>query len=160
MQKNTLDRHSSEILSILQEDSTTPLGKIADQIGLSVSACHRRIKTLEREGIIDGFTIRLNPQQMGYNLTIFVEIVLMQQSEATLRAFEDAVCMVPEILECHLLNGHSDYFMRVSARDNNDFERIHREKLTRLPGVSRIVSNISLRTVVDWRGYHIAIAQK
>src|SRR5690606_3419680 len=116
-------------------------------VGLSASACHRRIKALEAAGMVEGYRAVLNPETLGFSMMFFIEVSLVSQSEPTLDAFEAAVRNVPEILECHLMAGQSDYILRVVCRDHEDFERLHRMLLARLPGVARIHSNMSIRTV-------------
>src|SRR5690606_16006424 len=116
-------------------------------VGLSASACHRRLKALEENGLIEGYRAVLNARELGYSMQFFIEVGLTSQSEAVLEAFEAAVQDIPEVLECHLMAGHSDYILRVACRDHEDFERLHRRLAARLPGVARIHSNMSIRTV-------------
>ena len=148
-----MDRIDRTILSSLQADSRQPVAQIADTAGLSPSACHRRIKLLEEAGVIDGYTARLNREALGLAVEFFVEISLQSQTEEALEKFEQAVRDVPEILECHLMGGQFDYLLRIAAADAQDYERIHRTRITRLPGVARIQSSLSLRNVKRWRGY-------
>ena len=85
----------------------------------------------------------------------FVELSLLNQTEDALSRFEQAVLRVPEILECHLMSGQADYLLRIAARDAQDYERIHRTRIARLPGMSRIISSLALRTVKGWSGYPV-----
>ena len=121
---------------------------MSERIALSPSACHRRVQRLEEEGFIAGYVALLDARRMGRPTTVFVEITLQAQSDEVLDAFEQAVARVPDILECHLMAGTADYLLKIMAEDTEDFARIHRQYLTRLPGVAQMHSSFSLRTVV------------
>lgn len=144
MQIDAIDR---KILGALQQDSRKSVHELGEAVGLSASACHRRLKALEERGLIEGYRAVLNAERLGFQMMFFIEVSLSSQSEPTLDAFEAAVRDVPEILECHLMAGQSDYILRVVCRDHEDFERLHRRLLARLPGVARVHSNMSIRTV-------------
>lgn len=144
MQIDTVDR---KLLRALQADSRKSVQELGDMVGLSASACHRRLKALEERALIDGYRAVLNAENLGFSMMFFIEISLTNQSEPTLDAFEAAVRDVPEVLECHLMAGQSDYILRVVCRDHEDFERLHRRLIARLPGVARVHSNMSIRTV-------------
>lgn len=142
-----IDAIDRKLLRALQADSRKSVQALGDLVGLSASACHRRLKALEDQGLIEGYRAVLNARQLGYSMQFFIEVGLSSQSEAVLEAFETAVQDIPEVLECHLMAGHSDYILRVACRDHEDFERVHRRLSARLPGVARIHSNMSIRTV-------------
>ncbi|MFN8721456.1 MAG: Lrp/AsnC family transcriptional regulator [Rhodospirillales bacterium] len=148
-----IDRIDARILRLVQSGERRTVSELASAVGLSPSACHRRLRALEADGTIAGWAARLDPAALGYRIEAFVEIGLAAQSNEALSAFEAAVAATPEILECHLMSGHADYLIRVAAADPADYERIHRERLSRLPGVSRMVSSFCLRTIRPWRGY-------
>jgi len=156
MAYDNIDRTDQRILAILQTNCRQSIAEIAEEVGLSASACHRRIKLLEESGIIHSYVARLSPKPLGLSLIVFVEITLSSQSEDVLAAFERAILAAPDILECHLMAGRADYLIRVAARDTEDYERLHRELISRLPGVARVQSNFSLRTVRSWRGYKVS----
>ena len=149
------DKQDKIILSLLQLSGNLPLADLAEKAGLSASSCHRRIKLLEEQGVITGYSATLNRKAIGLANEFFVEVSLNAQSEDVLERFEKAVARVPEILECHLMSGQFDYLLRVVAKDAEDYERIHRTRLGRLPGVQRIQSSLALRTVKDWAGYPV-----
>jgi Lrp/AsnC family leucine-responsive transcriptional regulator len=155
MKSENLDKTDKIILSALQRRGNMPLAELAELVRLSASSCHRRVKLLEERGIITGYTAALDRKQLGLANEFFVEVSLIAQSEDTLEKFEKAVQRVPEILECHLMSGQFDYLLRVIAKDAEDYERIHRTRLARLPGVQRIQSMLALRTVKDWGGYPV-----
>jgi Lrp/AsnC family leucine-responsive transcriptional regulator len=145
--KFDIDAIDRNILRLIQADSTLSIQALGDLVGLSASACHRRVKALEERGAIAGYRAVLNAERLGYSMMFFIEVSLVSQGEATLEAFEQAVELAPEVLECHLMAGQSDYLLRVLCRDHEDFERLHRRLLARLPGVARVHSNMSIRTV-------------
>jgi len=144
LQIDAIDR---KLLRVLQENSQKSVQELGEAAGLSPSACHRRLKALEERGIIAGYRAVLNTAALGFTMQFFIEVGLSSQSEASLDAFEAAVGDIPEVLECHLMAGQSDYLLRVLCRDPEDFERLHRRLAARLPGVARLHSNMSIRTV-------------
>ena len=121
----------------------------------SPSCESRRIKLLEERQVIASYGVTLDRVALGYSIELFVELSLLNQTEEALTRFEQAVLRVPEILECHLMSGEADYLLRIVARDAQDYERIHRTRIARLPGVARIVSSLALRTVKSWSGYPV-----
>jgi Lrp/AsnC family transcriptional regulator, leucine-responsive regulatory protein len=155
MKYHELDRTDKIILTQLQRHGNMALSELAEKSSLSASSCHRRVKLLEKAGIITGYSAALDRKALGLTNEFFVEVSLAAQTEEAFEKFEKAVQRVPEILECHLMSGQFDYLLRVIARDAEDYERIHRTKLARLPGLQRIQSSLALRTVKDWSGYPI-----
>lgn len=150
-----MDRHDQLILKALQRDSTASIAELAERLGLSTSACHRRIKQLEAAGLIAGYRAQLDPQRLGLKLAAFVEITLTSQSQEAMDRFEAAVSEFDDILECHLMSGSADYLLRVAARDLDQFDAIHRNCLARLPGVSAMRSSFAIRTIKRWGGYPV-----
>lgn len=150
-----MDRFDIALLEALQADSRRSMADLGDRVGLSASACHRRIKSLEEAGIIAGYAARLDPQALGLALQAFVEISLTSQSREAMDRFEAAVADFPQILECHLMAGQADYLLRVAAADLNGFDAVHRDCLARLPGVSAIRTSFAIRRIRDWRGYRL-----
>lgn len=143
-----LDATDRRILTLLQREGRISNADLAERIALSPSACHRRVQRLEAEGYIAGYVALVDPRRIGKPSTIFVEITLNGQSDELLDAFERAVARIPDLLECHLMAGSADYLLKLVAEDTEDFARIHRQYLARLPGVSKMQSSFSLRTVV------------
>jgi len=150
-----MDVFDRRILAALQRDSTRPVAALAETVGLSSSACHRRIKQLEERGVIVGYAAAVERSRLGLNLEVFVEITLASQALDVLDAFERAVCRFDDILECHLTSGSADYILRVVARDMGDFADIHRNCLARLPHVAGMQTTFALRPVLARRGYPI-----
>lgn len=150
-----MDPVDQTILSELQRDSQQSISDIAERAGLSLSACHRRIKLLETSGIIEGYGARLNSKALGLEIEVFAEISLVSQHHLALEKFERSVLRHDEILECKLTTGASDYILRIVAKDVADYDRIHRNVLSGLPGVASMRSIFALRSIKDWRGLPI-----
>ncbi len=144
-----LDATDRRILTVLQKEGRITNAELSERINLSPSACHRRVQRLEDEGCIASYVALLDARKMGRPTTVFVEITLQSQADEVLDAFETAVARVPDILECHLMAGTADYLIKIMAQDTEDFARIHRQYLTRLPGVAQMHSSFALRTVVQ-----------
>lgn len=146
MQLDTIDR---SILTELQRDGRLPNAALAEKVGLSASACSRRLDALEKSGQIRGYHARLSNRALGHSLTAIVHISLSGQFQKTLDEFEAAIRLCPNVLVCYLLSGEYDYVLRIAAKDLADYERIHREWLSALPHVAKIVTSFSLREVID-----------
>ncbi|MFM2042623.1 MAG: leucine-responsive regulatory protein [Pseudomonadota bacterium] len=141
------DAVDRKILSHIQADGRISVADLAEKVGLSASACHRRLKRLEEEGVVEGYTALLNPAALGRGMSVFVSITLDRQQEQDLTRFEEEVRRCPEVMECYLMAGDSDYLLRVVVADGTDYERLHTQVLTRLPGVARVRSSFTLRAV-------------
>ena len=142
-----LDSIDRKIIGVLQNDGRTSNADLAENINLSASACHRRVQRLHSTGIIKNYVALLNSRLVGLPTTVFVEITLSGQADEVLDAFERQVKLIPDVLECHLMSGSADYLLKVVAKDTDDFARIHRKYLARLPGVAQMHSSFSLRSV-------------
>ena len=142
-----IDEVDRRILNALQKQGRLSNLELAEKIHLSPSACHRRVGILEREGFIKDYVALLDPQKIDRKTTVFVEIKLGSQTDEALDAFEKAVRLIPDVLECHLMAGNADYLLKIVAADTEDFARIHRQHLSRLPHVNQMQSSFALRTV-------------
>lgn len=147
MRTGPLDDRDLAILNALQDDGSLSNIELAERVNLSPSACLRRVRLLEESGVIAGTVTLLDQEVCGKPGTAFVEIRLERQDRAALDAFEKRVATVPEVLDCYLVAGPSDYLIRTIYADAAEFERIHSEILTRLPGVVRVETSFALRTV-------------
>ncbi len=143
----TLDRYDKAILTGLQRDGRISNVQLAGLVSLSESACLRRVRALEQAGLIERYAALLDQKKAGLAGTVFVHIALRREEQSQLAEFEAAVQDIPEVMECHLMTGEFDYLLRVVIADMADFERLHNESLTRLPGVSRVNSSVAIRTV-------------
>ncbi len=144
MQLDAIDR---SILAALQNNGRLSNVDLAQRVHLSPSACLRRVKRLEDDGVIAQYVALLNPKAVGQHGTSFTIINLESMSNQLLGAFEQAVSAEPQILDCYYVAGANDYLIRFSYRDAEDLERFHTEVLMRLPGVERSNSMLVLRTV-------------
>jgi len=144
-----LDRIDIAILEALQKDGRMPNAALAEKVGLSQSACSRRLDNLEKSGVIRGYHAQLSNAAVGHRMTVIVHISLSGQFEKTLSEFEAAVKLCPNVLSCHLMSGEYDYIVRIAAKDLQDYERIHKEWLTAMPHVTKINSSFALREIVD-----------
>lgn len=151
-----MNRADAALLEALQRDSSRSIAELAELTGMSSSACHRRIKALEETGLIAGYAAQVDPGKLGLKLQAFVEITLTNQSRDAMDRFEGAVADFDDILDCHLMSGNADYLLRVAATDLEHYDRIHRDCLARLPGVSTMRSAFSIRSIKRWRGYPVS----
>ncbi|HAR53436.1 Lrp/AsnC family transcriptional regulator [Roseovarius nubinhibens] len=150
-----MDRIDVSILSILQKNGQTSMSKLSEMVGLSLSACHRRVKILESEGKIASYAARLDAKAVGLEIQVFIEVKLTSQRQEEIDAFESAIKRMPEVLECHFISGEADYLMRVAARSTSDYERLYRGRLSQLPSVSQMKTLLSLSAVKEFEGYHL-----
>lgn len=144
-----LDRIDIAILDALQADGRISNAALAEKVGLSQSACSRRLDMLERSGAIRGYHAQVSNAALGHQMTAIVHISLSGQFEKTLSEFEAAIKRCPNVLSCHLMTGEYDYILRIVARDLADYERIHKEWLTAMPHVTKINSAFAMREIVD-----------
>jgi len=142
-----LDATDRRILTALQKTGRMSNSDLSERANLSPSACHRRVQRLETDGYIRDYVALLDARKMCVPTTVFVEITLQGQADEVLDAFERAVARIPDVLECHLMAGTADYLLKVVAENTDDFARIHRQHLARLPGVAQMQSSFALRTV-------------
>jgi len=142
-----LDNFDRSILAALQKDGRISNVDLAERVNLSESACLRRVRRLEDKGFIERYAALLDQRQAGLSGNVFVHIALHREEQSELAAFEAAVQNLPEVMECYLMTGEFDYLLRVVVSDMADFERVHNESLTRLPGVARVNSSVAIRTV-------------
>ncbi len=143
-----LDRFDKLILDALQRDGRISNKQLAQQVNLSESACLRRVRRLEDGGMIERYVALVSQSEAGMPGNVLVHIGLHREEQSELAAFEAAVRDIPEVMECYLMTGEFDYLLRVVVTDMADFERIHKDELTRLPGVARVNSSVAIRTVL------------
>ncbi|WP_349961092.1 Lrp/AsnC family transcriptional regulator [Rhizobium sp. ZPR3] len=146
-----LDAIDRNILRLLRLDARVSNARLASEVGLSPSACLRRIKLMEQAGVIRGYTALVDTSQAEASIAVIINITLERQTEEHLDRFEAAVRKHPEIKECFLMTGGSDYLLRVEVANPGDFERIHKDILSTMPGVLRIHSSFSIRNVLATR---------
>ena len=142
-----MDRIDRSILLHLQGNARISNVELATAVGLSPSACLRRVRLLEKSGVIDGYHAQLNASKLGHEVLVLMQITLEGQSAEMLAEFEAAAASIPQVLACFLIAGESDYILRVAARDVADFGRLHAEHLSALPHVLRMESSFVRREV-------------
>lgn len=147
----TLDDVDERIIRVLRRDGRISNADLAAEVGLSPSACLRRMRHLERTGVIRGYTALLNSNGADDKLVVITQITLDRQTEEFLNRFEAAVRRCPEVTDCYLMTGLADYIVKIEVKNAADYERLHKEVLSCLPGVARIQSSFAIRTVVSGR---------
>jgi Lrp/AsnC family leucine-responsive transcriptional regulator len=147
MRDATLDEIDRKILRLLQRDAHMTAQAIGEAVGLSASPCLRRIRILEREGVLRGYVGLVDQKKVGLPVSVFVSVKLERQREEELEAFNAAVSQWPEVVEAYLMTGQQDYLLRVAAADLDAYERFLKTKLTRVEGVASIQSSFALGQV-------------
>jgi len=146
MQRVKLDRIDRRILADLQADGRMTNVELARRAGISAPPCLRRVRALEEAGYIKGYRALLDEKLLGYEVTVFAMVHLSSQAEADLRAFEDLVLAWPEVRECHMLAGETDFLLKIVAHDWDDYQRFLTTKLTAAPNISHVKSSLAIRT--------------
>jgi len=142
-----IDKFDLAILRELQRDARASLGDISAAVGLSTTPCWNRIKRMEADGVILGYTVRVDPTALGFRETVIVQVTLESHSDETIYAFGRMLEEIPEVLEATLISGDYDYLIRIAVRDTRDYERLLREKLYRIRGIRHSKSSFVLRTL-------------
>lgn len=145
MTRFKLDRIDRKILRDLQEDGRMTNVELARRAGISAPPCLRRVRALEEEGFIRGYHADLDPGQLGYEVTVFAQVGLKSQAEPDLRAFEETIAGWPEVRECHMLAGETDFLLKIVALDWNDYQRFLTTRLTAAPNVNHVKSALTVR---------------
>jgi len=144
---NALDDMDRRILRELQRDARLTHQELSERIGLSPTPCARRIRRLETDGYITGYSARIDESKLGFAFNVFISVRLDRQIDDRLVAFEQEVRLCPQIVDCWLMTGSSDYLLRVAVRDLEEFEHFLTGRLTKLPGVASLESSIPIRRV-------------
>jgi DNA-binding Lrp family transcriptional regulator len=142
-----MDSKDYEIVRALQENARLTIQELSERVALSPSPCLRRLRRLERDGVLLGYTAVVDQEQYGLPVTVFLEVRLEQQNDATIRAFEAGVQQLDEVMSCYLMSGSSDYLMQVVTRSLKSYERFIRDKLTRIPGIGSLESHFAFGQV-------------
>ncbi|MDO7843030.1 Lrp/AsnC family transcriptional regulator [Sphingomonas immobilis] len=140
---DTIDRR---IMDLLQSDGRMTNVELAERVGLTAPPCLRRVRALEEAGAIRGYHAELDPAALGYPITVFAMVSLRSQAEADLAAFEDHVATIPEVRECHMLNGEIDFILKIVAADLKSFQEILMTHLTPAPNVTSVKTSLTIRT--------------
>ncbi|MGE0798506.1 MAG: Lrp/AsnC family transcriptional regulator [Lautropia sp.] len=140
-----LDKYDRAILAGLQRNARISLQELGQEVGLTASPCWTRIKRMEADGVIEGYTVRLNPAALGLADTVIVQVTLESHSDEALIDFGRALAGIPEVLEAFLVSGDYDYYVRIAIADTRDYERLLREQLYKIPGIRHSKSSFVLR---------------
>ncbi len=157
MQRVKLDRIDRQILSDLQDDGRMTNVQLSRRAGISAPPCLRRVRALEDAGYIKGYHADLEPTVLGYSVSVFAHVGLNSQAETDLAAFEELVKEWPEVRECHMLAGETDFLLKVVAKDWDAYQRFVTEKLTAAPKVANVKSALAIRSAKNLPGVPVAI---
>lgn len=141
-----LDSIDRIILKNLQDEGRITNVELADRAGLTAPPCLRRVRALEEAGVIKGYHAELDAEALGYGITVFALVSLRSQAEADLRAFEEHMATLPQVRECHMLNGEIDFILKIVAHDLQAFQRFLTSALTTAPNVASVKTSLTIRT--------------
>jgi len=147
-----LDSIDRTILTSLQEDGRITNVDLARRAGLTAPPCLRRVRALEEAGIVEGYHARLNAAALGYGIMVFALVSLRSQAEEDLRAFEAHMAALPQVRECHMLNGEIDFILKIVAHDLQSFQAFLTSELTTAPHVASVKTSLTIRTAKDESG--------
>jgi len=147
MADNMLGKKDQMILDALQRDSRLTMQQLAERVGMSSSACWRRVRSLEEEGVIDRYAVLVNPRKAGFSLSSMTHVSLARHEEKNVENFVREVQRHPEVLECFATSGEADFHLRVVVEDMDAYNKFLDDFIFRLPGVSQVRSNIVLKEI-------------
>lgn len=147
MSQTSLTKSDTRILELLQQNARRSNVTLAKSVNLSPSACLRRVRALEEQGYIRRYVTLLDPLRLGLGVSVFMRISLEKKDEASLKRFENAMSRRPEVMECYLMTGDSDYLLRVVVENVAQFERFLMEHVTKIPSIAMIKSSFTLKQV-------------
>jgi DNA-binding Lrp family transcriptional regulator len=145
MRRIKLDKIDRRILRDLQADGRMTNVDLAHRAGISAPPCLRRVRALEEAGFIRGYHAEVNPEALGFGVTVFAQVGLASQAEPDLKAFETLVAQWPEVREAHMLAGETDFLLKIVAADWDSYQRFLTTKLTAAPGVAQVRSSLAIR---------------
>jgi DNA-binding Lrp family transcriptional regulator len=152
-----LDSIDLKLLDELQSDGRITNVDLAAKVGLTAPPCLRRVRALEQSGVIKSYHAEVDPAALGYTISVFAMVSLKSQAEADLKAFEDHIRSIPEVRECHMLNGEIDFILKILAKDLQSFQELLTTQLTSAPNVSSVKTSLTIRTAKDQPGVPIPI---
>ena len=150
-----LDEIDRRLLAELQDEGRMTNVELANRVGLTAPPCLRRVRALEDAGVIRGYHAELDPSQLGFAICVFALVSLRSQAEESLRQFEDHVRSLPEVRECHMLNGEIDFILKIVSRDLQSFQEFLTSKLTPAPNVASVKTSLTIRTAKQLPGVPI-----
>ena len=159
MQRTKLDRVDRRILDDLQSDGRMTNVELARRAGISAPPCLRRVRALEEGGFIKGYHAQVDPHSLGFNVTVFAQVGLNSQAEPDLKAFEELVGGWPEVRECHMLAGETDFLLKIVAEDWDSYQRFLTTKLTAAPNIAHVKSALGIRSAKLLPGVPIRVEE-
>ncbi|WP_156841942.1 Lrp/AsnC family transcriptional regulator [Novosphingobium aquimarinum] len=147
-----LDEIDRKLLAELQSEGRITNVELAQRVGLTAPPCLRRVRSLEEEGIIRGYHADLDASKLGFTITVFALVSLKSQAEEALRQFEEHMGSLPEVRECHMLNGEIDFILKIVSRDLQSFQEFLTSKLTPAPNVDSVKTSLTIRTAKNVPG--------
>lgn len=142
-----MDSKDRQILQELQADGRLTNQELSERVNLSPSPCLRRLRLMEEQGVITGYTALVDQKAWGLPVTVFIRIKLERHGDDAVQAFERAIIGMPQVMDCWLMTGRSDYLLRVVAADLDDYERLVRRELQRVPGIASIDTSFAYGSV-------------
>jgi len=142
----TLDTIDRKLLSELQSEGRVTNVDLASRVGLTAPPCLRRVRALEEDGVIRGYHADLDASKLGFAITVFAMVSLRSQAEEDLRGFEEHIMTLPEVRECHMLNGEIDFILKIVSRDLQSFQEFLTSSLTPAPNVASVKTSLTIRT--------------
>ena len=155
-----LDAIDRRLLAELQDEGRVTNVELAQRVGLTAPPCLRRVRALEEEGVIRGYHADLDASKLGFAITVFAMVSLKSQAEESLRQFEDAMKSLPEVRECHMLNGEIDFILKCVAPDLSTFQRFLTQSLTAAPNVASVKTSLVIRCAKDQPGVPFEILEE
>ena len=143
---STLDKIDRRLLAELQAEGRVTNVDLARRVGLTAPPCLRRVRSLEESGVIRGYHADLDASKLGFAITVFAMVSLRSQAEEDLKAFENHIKALPEVRECHMLNGEIDFILKIVSRDLQSFQEFLTSKLTPAPNVASVKTSLTIRT--------------
>src|ERR1700722_2534629 len=160
MRRSKLDRIDRRILRDLQAEGRMTNVELAQRAGISAPPCLRRVRALEEAGFIRGYHAEVNPEALGFGVTVFAQVGLATQAEPDLKAFEALVASWPEVREIHMLAGETDFLLKIVAADWDAYQKFLTSRLTPAPNVAHVKSSLAIRTAKYQPGVPIALDAK
>ena len=149
---SNLDQIDRRLLAELQDEGRVTNVELAQRVGLTAPPCLRRVRSLEESGVIRGYHAELEPSKLGFSITVFALVSLKSQAEESLRQFEDVMRQLPEVRECHMLNGEIDFILKIVSKDLQSFQEFLTSKLTPAPNVASVKTSLTIRTAKQLPG--------
>ena len=149
---SSLDQIDRKLLAELQAEGRVTNVELAQRVGLTAPPCLRRVRTLEESGVIKGYHAEIDASKLGFAITVFALVSLKSQAEEALRQFEDHMRGLPEVRECHMLNGEIDFILKIVSQDLQSFQEFLTSKLTPAPNVASVKTSLTIRTAKQLPG--------